>query len=818
MNIPALPLNRLHACLLTLGLLPALAAQTETAAAPRNPAPVRPGGAPAKPREADPAVRPVAGPEAGTAIPPEATAPPSLRSQPAAAPAANDPAPTLGTPKPFVLASDLFSAPLARSGKQEVRMGSDYLLGPGDHLLLNVFGGIALSTSLTIDRSGKIAIPNVAVVDVRGLTLEHARTVVRYALQRKYSRLEDFSLEVVDLHDVEVFLIGEVRRPGSYLAPSSSSPVSLLNVAGGPSENGSYRAIQHIRGGRVLQTLDLYRLRFEGKGLESRGFQDGDTLFVPLAGVRITVDGAFRRVAAANANPKAPGVLMELAAGETAKEALGFAGGLLPEASQILVTVQRTNAAGITTVTNIRTAEAELRAFSFAEGDTLRALVRAERNPDYVEAAGHVAVPGRFAFTPGMRVHDLLSLNAEGDQLLPGTYRLRGELLRTRYDGRTELLSFDVAKALKRDPAEDLELQPRDRMELSDVVDLRLPKRVTILGPLSHPGIYDWSEGMRASDLIFRAGVPKLSADRTYAELATMKDGKTSSVVRLDLSRLLSTEASAPLDLKNEQFNPRLQPYDQITVYDNPDFRMHRTVTISGQVRRPGPYVIREERFTLRQLIERAGGLTPSAMPAGGIFLRSTLQAKDLTAKDMADTGSNPDDPTSLGIANINNILKRLSETKRNKDNGALQDTPLLHGLLEGTVNRLVVDFQAILTGNGRQDVNLMDGDQVFIPRTTDSAYVVGEVASPFSNFNVGHGDKVRDLIQLAGGFTRNADKDEVRLLKADGRILDNRVQGRAVEPGDTVLVPQRIRKDLTWQESLLAFMPLAILYNTIHR
>jgi protein involved in polysaccharide export with SLBB domain len=350
-------------------------------------------------------------------------------------------------------------------------------------------------------------------------------------------------------------------------------------------------------------------------------------------------------------------------------------------------------------------------------------------------------------------------------------------------------------------------------VELGKVADLRLPMRVTLLGPFTRPGVYDWHEGMRASDLLYRAGIPKLSADGHYAELARFRDGKTSAVLRLDLARLLSTESRAPLARDDEKLDPRLEPYDQITIYENPDFRMHRTVTIAGQVRRPGPYVIQEDRFSLRQLVERAGGLTPDAMPSGAIFLRSSLEAKDLAGDAAA-----PGPAAARGYADIDNILRRLNETKRDKESGALEENPLLHGLLVGTLNRMVVDFPAVLKGDAQQDVALLDGDQVFIPRLTDSACVVGEVASSFATFHVKPGDRVRDVLKLAGGYTRNADEAKVRLLKASGRIVDARVERSGIEPGDTLLVPQRIRKDVPWQDTLLALTPLAILYNAIRR
>jgi protein involved in polysaccharide export with SLBB domain len=721
------------------------------------------------------------------------------------------PAPPADAPRPFVLASDLFTKGLASPRPPEVRMGSDYVIGSGDELALTAFGSVSLSRTLKVDRGGKVAVPDVGLVEVSGLSLDSARALIRAALLRKYAGLEQFNLEVVGLHDVEVMVIGEVRHPGSYLVPSSSSPMALLGLAGGPSDSGSYRNIRHLRGGRTLESLDLYRLRFEGSGLESRGFLDGDTLFVPLAGTRITAVGAFRRVAAA---PGAPGLLMELAAGESALEAVHFAGGLIPSASQVLVTLQRTDPAGITTIRNIPNEPRELRAARFCEGDVLRALARLERLEEYVEAAGFVAVPGRFSYREGMRVGDLLALGGTGGQLLPGTYLLRGEILRTLPDGRTRLLSFDVDKALKNDPAHNLELQPRDRVELGNVADLRLAKRVTILGPFTRPGVFEWHEGMRAADLIYRAGIPKLSAGRRYAELASMEDGRTSSVVRLDLARLLTTEDRATVELKDDRVNPRLRPYDQITIYENPDFRMHRTVTILGQVQRPGPYVIQEDRFTLGQLIARAGGLTQDAMPTGGIFLRSSLEPRDLSARDPAG-GAGEDAPS---LAAIDNILQRLNETRRARESGALEESPLLHGLVRGELNRMIVDFPAVLKGERRQDVVLQDGDRVFIPRRTDSVCVVGEVASSYATFHVQAGDRVRDVLKLAGGYTRNADQRQVRLLKADGRVIDSRVERTGIEPGDALLVPQRIRKDVPWQDTLLAMTPIAILYNAIRR
>jgi hypothetical protein len=142
--------------------------------------------------------------------------------------------------------------------------------------------------------------------------------------------------------------------------------------------------------------------------------------------------------------------------------------------------------------------------------------------------------------------------------------------------------------------------------------------------------------------------------------------------------------------------------------------------------------------------------------------------------------------------------------------------SPLLHGLKDGSLNRMVVDMPGIMAGDPSAEVALLDGDEIIIPHKTEVAYVVGETASPFSAFKVSEGMKVKDILNLAGGPTRNADASHIRLLKADGRIVDDWVKGKLIEPGDAVLVPQRILRDVTWQENLAALTPLAIMINAL--
>ena len=533
----------------------------------------------------------------------------------------------------------------------------------------------------------------------------------------------------------------------------------------------------------------------------------------------------------------APRMSFEMKPGETTTDALRYAGGLLPESSPAALTLRRRGPDGALQAVDVPLAAAPA---TLGWGDVLSALPQRGPQERAVTVQGWARVPGSFARTEGLRVGDLL---ARESQVLPDTYMARGEIVRQLPDGTTRFLSFDLAKSLQKDPAHNLLLEDRDRVELYRIQDLRLPKTVKLLGPVTRPGLFPFHDGMRASDLIFRAGLPLKSADRLTAELARSRDGKPSEVIRLDLARLLSTEAGSPVALQDDAQNPRLEPDDQISLFEKPDYRVHRTVRILGQVARPGSYTMDTERPTLAQVIQRAGGLTKEAMPKAGIFLRSmggeapeledpmklleSLKKSDQRPQAGTLQGApgqqepppskrlvqQAQDPSSKGV---NDILERLNETRRQGATGQLLRGPLMHGLITGSLNRMVVDFDAALKGDAKADVELQDGDEIVIPRATDAAYVVGETASPFATYKVQKGMKVSDMLKLAGGLTHNADYWGVRLLKADGRILDSWVQGRAVEPGDTVLVPQRFRRDTSWQENLQALTPLALVLNAI--
>lgn len=761
---------------------------------------------------------------------------------------------------------DLFEYRQPFAGATEGGISEDYVLGPGDQLMLNVVGSATFDVPLAVDAKGEVVIPKLGAVKVSGLTLGRTKAAVQGKVSQNFSR-SMADLSVTKLRDIRIFLLGEVYMPGAYLVPSLSSLVNIVGLGGGPTRQGSYRSIRVMRGGKLVHQVDLYPLRAEGLGNVNVSLQSGDVVFVPLASNTITLEGGFTRVnLAAKAEElketlknevkveKAVGeakttpglttsgdaakqavqvaletvkpdgvekdkpvlaeplkkalplMTFELLPNETVADAVRFAGGLLPDTYPDTLSIRRQDSEGLTSVLDVPTAQ--WAGTPLKQGDVLSAFPRRDRMTRMVSVAGWARIEGAFGRTEGLRVGDLLKRDR---QVLPDTYLGRAEIVRTLEDGSTRFLVFNLGKALSGDASHNHVLEDRDRIELFSVDRFRLPRKVTLEGPLTHTGVYDLYEGMRVSDLVFKGGALKREANRFYAELARFRDGATSEVLRLDLGRLLSSEAGSPLSLTDDAINPMLRDEDRVSVYEKPEFRLHRTIRVAGQVARPGTYVLDSARPTLAQAIARAGGLTVEAMPEAGLFFRR-LSKGDVQGETVS---------TGVGVADI---LDRLSETKLLMEPSVMGNgmapklfrAPILHGLDLAKDNRLVVNFSRALKGESSYDVELQDGDSIFIPKRTDSAMVIGESATPYAFYKITPGMNVSDLLKLAGGTTRNADTWNIRLLKADGRIVDSWVKRAKVEPGDALLIPQRIRRDATWQENLQALTPIALMLNAI--
>lgn len=763
-------------------------------------------------------------------------------------------------------AEDLFAVVQTVPNQTDKAIAEDYILGAGDRVQVSAFGGGNFQHNLDVDGRGRIVIPNVGSVKVGGIDLARARASVQKLVARQFTQTS-VDLSILHLRNIRIAVLGEVYRPGTYLVPSLSSLVNVLSLAGGPSEAGSFREIRLLRGGKVVHRLDLYPLRTEGLGSFNITLQSGDTVFIPLAFNQVILEGAFTRVVAAPFSPLVPGFFhhqsrplvegkgtpdgpppqpptqsrgdhrvpedssaalspssreweglpewlarwrqsghpprlqFEMRPGETHLDALQFAGGLALNGSGSRLAIRRLGPNG--TWRSLPMPSLPTIGVPLASGDVLSAYASREQAGGTIRLTGWVRVPGAYHRPPGNGVGDLLKAE---DQVLPDTYLRRGEITRTNPDQTTRHLAFDVAKALAGDPAHNLILEDGDYVELYRTLDLHLGQTVEAVGPLARPGHFPFRDGMRVSDLLFQAGPPLPNANLRVGELTRATSGHGDSLRRLDLTLLLSTGQVSPILPGKSDLDPPLLPGDRVTVFRQPTLDL-RTVTLEGEISRPGAYTLDKPGIGIRDLLERAGGLTADAMPRGLIFLRNL----PTRAKEPSPPPVSQPMPEA-----VNGILERLSETRRDGRTGSILRPPLLHSMETLGTQRLVVDLPGILSGKVENDLELVGGDRLIIPRITDTAYILGETASPFMAYHVTGGLKIHQAVRLAGGFTRNADPSGIRLLKADGRILDGRIQALVVEPGDAVLIPQKIRRDRNWTEELSALTPLALLLNAI--
>lgn len=499
----------------------------------------------------------------------------------------------------------------------------DYVLGPGDELALTLWGDDQLALTQTISREGQVTLPDVGQVAVAGLTLEAATARVRQSLARVYSGLRadgrgttQVSLSLAKLRTIQVFLLGDVTRPGSYTISSVSRVLNALYAAGGPTRSGSLRDVRVIRGGRVVARADLYDVILSGESLPVARLENGDVVFVPPAERRVAVAGPVRRAG-----------LFELKSGEHLRALVRLVGGPRPDADlahaqvhRIVPPALRDSLRGLGRVAlDLRPADVlgdSTRDVTLNDGDSLTFFALPDRRANTLHVSGRGVVrAGDYEFRPGMRVADLV---AAAGGVTPDAYLDRAQIVRTAPDSTRHALRFDLRRALAGDAAENLELRELDDLSVRSRWDLENRHPVTVHGLVRQPGTYELLEGMTLVDLLLRAGGLTDEAFAVTAELARVRTndrtGRIADTLRVPLSRDLAASREAT--------EMKLLPNDAVFIRRDPTFREQTFVTLEGEVRFPGTYALLREDERVSDLVARAGGLTEFAYPRGARFVR----------------------------------------------------------------------------------------------------------------------------------------------------------------------------------------------------
>ncbi len=672
----------------------------------------------------------------------------------------------------------------------DVPVPADYVVGPGDQLLVQLFGSQNRSLRLVVGRDGRINLPELGPVNVGGRSYAGMAAELEQRIAREMIGVRA-SVSMGDTRSIRVFVVGEANRPGTYTVSGLSTITSALYASGGVKPIGSLRDIQLKRQGAVVRRLDLYDLLLRGDTSDDSKLLPGDVIFIPPVSGTVAIDGEVQRPA-----------IYEIKGNTSVTDLVQLAGGLTTEADTSRAALVRVNERRERVVVDVPFDSASGRGELVRNGDSLR-ILRLRPTLDLgVTVDGHVFNPAPVAWRQGLRLTDVIR---SVDELRPNA-DLNYVLVRRELppDRRVVALSADLAAAL-RDPGspENIELLPRDRLTVFDLEsgrrqmldplleELKRQARidapseiVRIDGRVRARGDYPLEPRMRVSDLLRAGGGLQDAAFGTKAELTRYRIGdgaRQTQLVEIDLDAIRRGDQSADL---------LLQPFDFLNVKEMPEWSGQEQVMLEGEVRFPGIYPIQRGE-TLRSVLERAGGLTALAFPSGSVFTRKELRAREQEQIDRLAERLQSD---------LASAALQAAAANQGQAGQALTVGQSLLTQLKASkaVGRLVIDLNSVLNApeGSVSDVVLREGDQLIIPKQKQEVTVIGEVQNTTSHF---YREKLTrdDYIELSGGSTRKADRGRIYVVRADGSVVSSEGNGWfrrsgqvAMRPGDTIVVP----------------------------
>ena len=474
--------------------------------------------------------------------------------------------------------------------------GPDYVVGPGDGLSVDLWGGVSQRLTRVVDREGRISLPEVGPVLVSGKTLAAVQENVQQILRTQFRDVSaDVSLS--RLRTIRVYEVGDIASPGAYDINSLSTPLNALFVAGGPTEGGSMRILKHFRGAELVETVDIYDLLLHGVKTDMVRLENGDTIQVPPIGPQVTVEGMVRRPA-----------IYELRDEKTLASVLELAGGLLPAAALRHIEVQRIVEHDKQTMLSVDIPETQdtaevtkkLESFEIHDGDRIRIYPIAPYNQDTIYVEGHVARPGRYSYRADMRVTDIISSYKD---LLPQPSTQYAEIIRLNApDFHPSVESFDLAAALA-DPTKAPVLYPMDTVRIFSRFDFENPPSVSVLGDVRSPGTFQTSGEIHLADAVHLAGGLTPDAQTENAQIFRYLPDGQFKIFSVSLGQALAGDPAE---------NIILQSRDRLLIHKNPESVQPSSVYLQGEVARPGRYPL-TTNMHVSDLIRIGGGLNPAA-------------------------------------------------------------------------------------------------------------------------------------------------------------------------------------------------------------
>ncbi len=673
-----------------------------------------------------------------------------------------------------------------------IPVSPNYVIGPGDQLQLTVWGQVNFSRRLAVDPSGDVYLPEVGQLALAGLKYEDAAPVLKAGIGRVYKNF-NLSVAMSRLRSIQVFVMGEARRPGNYTVSSLTTLVNAIFESGGPSSRGSMRRIE-LKRGSTTYSFDLYDLLVRGDKSKDMGLDPGDVILIPPAGPRVAIAGSVER----------PGIY-ELKPGTTVAEVLQLAGGLSPMAAvhqAILERIADGSALGVQRIELNR----EGLATELRNGDIIRLIPVVPRFENAVTLRGNVADPGRFPWRPGMRVSDLIPSK---EALLTRAYWTDRNHLTSGSESETP----DNSKLPAQEPDEEKGAgSPQANLQAAGWAN---PSPHALAG--AAPTYKDEARKTQSdSSLGAATGSDDVPPLRTFLPANTVQPSAPevnwdyAVVERLDRhtlsTRLIPFNLGKVVLEHDRSADPVLEPGDVVTIFSKADFsipraRQTRQVRLEGEVKMAGVYTVRPGE-TLRSLVARAGGLTANAYLYGAQFTRESTRREQQKRYD--DFLNQLEKDMNEGAANLSGRVISTEQAATAQATVASQ-RELLSRLRQVPVNgRIVLNLDPNSKGtDALPDLTLDNGDRLYVPSRPSTINVVGTVYEQAA-FLYDEDLHVGDYLKEAGGPTRSADRGHMFVIRADGSVVaksataglfSRNFDTLSMHPGDTLVVPTHINR-----------------------
>ena len=644
----------------------------------------------------------------------------------------------------------------------------NYVVGPGDEIVISLWGATQIVHKLTVAKDGSIYIPDVGLVPVNGLTLASLKARLYDRLSKVYSSLNvdvksqgGTSLDVSTgrLRSVKVYVLGEINKPGGYTLPSLSTAFTVLYYSGGPTLNGSLRNVKILRDGRSISEIDVYNYLLKGDKSLDINLEDGDIIFVPPAGKRVAAAGSILRPA-----------IYELKNDETLRDLIKFSGSLTFNTYYQRVHVERivpfdqrdkyrenilnldVNFNSISSLKNST--------YQLEDGDVISFLSVNKRPENRIDISGNVRKPGTYELSgPNMTVKDLVQ---KADSLFPDTFTDEAILIRTLPSEKKEAISFNLKKAMNGDPVDNLVLQNRDEVRIFNIENFHPTRMVEILGEIKNPGKYPRFENMTVTDLIVLSG-----------GLTEKAQTENIGISRLDSTSGDSYYKEFTIDLPSNYWDISLQQnfilndYDRVFVKSDTARNFeNKVVVLRGEVQFPGSYSLMKRSERLSDLINRAGGFKNGAYKEGIYINRynSLFEKSEISL---------PPDTIRQNLYN-----KPLFNKK----------------ILADFSNRIPINWEeAEKDYNSISNIILQPGDEVNVPKDFGIVYVLGEVGVP-SNVPYKKGTGLSYYIENAGGYSTQAAEGKEVVILPNGKKWSTSgwffIPDPPILSGTTIFVP----------------------------